>query len=378
MNREHTCEYDDKHQKSRTQMLQEQLSQLERRLHELEGKASSQSNSPASSPPVFFDFESSYEQPVASSSTYQWPLESFSTSPSPPASSDSGSVDYSVLFQAGDRSPSEGAPASINALMPSTPHDPQSLLSAQAKIELLDIFISHSHQCWFYAHTDRFFAGPGIHSESHPALTNAMCLLACHFARTPNRAELAPAFLLQAQHEINGALDTSDRLVDIVQASALLALYLYMNNRAMEAYRHTFAAARLAVSIGLHQITSQQHQPPLISIPPPRDRAEHDDRVAAFWMVFMVDRCWSVAHDFPLAFPDKNARQCRVLTPWPSAQVDSAEWQGAGFHPPLQMLFEGMDLGAKHYMPALRAKAAALYELTYRSRNGASHLTRWR
>jgi hypothetical protein len=36
MNRSHTCEYDDKQQKSRTQLLKEQLAMLERRLQELE------------------------------------------------------------------------------------------------------------------------------------------------------------------------------------------------------------------------------------------------------------------------------------------------------------------------------------------------------
>lgn len=193
--------------------------------------------------------------------------------------------------------------------------------------------MAHRHQCWFYGSMERFLETPQqFGSEPHPALINAMYLLACHYAQSPYYSEMEPAFFVQAQHEINGALDSSDRLTDIVQASSLLAIYLYTNNRVMEGYRHTFSAIRLAVGLGLNQIRSSNaaapgcpQQAPLIPISPPRNNTELKDRIFAFWQIFMVDRCWSVANKLPLALPDKDSSHCRILTPWPSI-LEGAQW----------------------------------------------------
>ncbi|KAG6884515.1 hypothetical protein C0993_010438 [Termitomyces sp. T159_Od127] len=219
---------------------------------------------------------------------------------------------------------------------------------------------------------DRFLK-PG--NDPHPALENAIYLLACHFAKSQVYSDLEPAFFAQVQHEVNTALDTSDRLPDIVQASALLAIYLYMNNRIMEGYRHTFSAIKLAVGIGLHQIQPQSVltgiypvHAPLIPVAPPRNAMELQDRVLAFWQVFMIDRCWSVAIGLPLVLPDKDAPQCRIITPWP---LGPGKWDTINFQPPLRAFFDGAELSnpSEETIPSLKAKAAALYELTSRSKN---------
>ncbi|KAG6873294.1 hypothetical protein C0995_000729 [Termitomyces sp. Mi166 len=229
--------------------------------------------------------------------------------------------------------------------------------------------MAHRHQCWFYASTDRFHEPSQPGNEPHPALINAMYLFACHFASSQIYTDLEPSFFNQVQHEINAALDTSDRLPDIVQASALLAIYLYMNNRIMEGYRHTFSAIKLAVGIGLHQIQPQSvltgvypAQAPLIPVTLPRDAMELQDRVLAFWQIFMIDRCWSVANGLPLALPDKDTPQCRILTPWP---LGPSKWL------PLRAFFDGAELSdpSEETIPSLKAKASALYELTSRSKN---------
>ncbi|KAG5643559.1 hypothetical protein DXG03_000653 [Asterophora parasitica] len=202
--------------------------------------------------------------------------------------------------------------------------------------------------------------------EPHPAL-NAIYLVACYFTNSSFYSEMEPALFIQAQQEINVALDTSDRLADIVQASSLLAIYMYMNNRVMEGYRYTFSAIRLAVGLGFHQIQppsaispAYSHHIHPIPISPPRDIIELSDRIFAFWQVFMIDRCWSAADELPLAFPDKDTAQCLILTPWP-APLEGDTWS----------LFVGefSEGTVSSYMPALKAKAAALYELTSRSNN---------
>jgi hypothetical protein len=191
----------------------------------------------------------------------------------------------------------------------------------------LSVFMRHRQQCWFYGSMDRFLDNAlNFGKEPHPALINAIYLIACHFAQSPYYTDLESAFFTQVQREIHIALDASDRLVDIVQASALLSVYLYNKNRVLEGYRHAFSAIRLAVGLGLHQILSSDvnsimnyYQPaPVIPIPPPSDAVELGDRIMAFWQVFMVDRCWSAANGLPLALPNKEDAQSKILTPWPT------------------------------------------------------------
>jgi hypothetical protein len=176
------------------------------------------------------------------------------------------------------------------------------------------------------------FKNPQYHDqEPHPALLNAIYLLACHYAHTPYFAELEPGLLTKTLDEINAALEISDRLLDIVQASSLLAIYLYNNNRAVEGYRQAFSAVRLAVGLGLHQLhpigdpsVSACHQlNTFVPVAAPQDDMDMTDRIFAFWQVFVVDRCWSVFHGLPLAFPEKDDLQFRITTPWPVAPGSS-------------------------------------------------------
>ncbi len=191
----------------------------------------------------------------------------------------------------------------------------------------MNIFLSHRHQLWFEGDVTRFDeSSPGnlFLPEPHPALLNAIYLLGCHFARSPYYSELETTFFNKALNEITAALDTSDRLVDIIEASCLLAVYLYINCRFLEGYCHAFSAARLAVGLGLHQMSAQfggegvaHPQATPIPIAPPRTREETRNRISAFWQVFIVDRCWTIANGLPLALPDGDSNHARIKTPWP-------------------------------------------------------------
>lgn len=175
---------------------------------------------------------------------------------------------------------------------------------------------------------DRFTNPRFYDQEPHPALLDAIYLLACHYAQTSCYSEVAPALLTQTMDEINLALDTSDRILDIIQASSLLAIYLYSNNRAIEGYRQSFSAVRLAIGLGLHQIRPTNnyyaitiHEQLNASGPAnaPLDEQELKDRILVFWQAFAVDRCWSIFHGLPLAYPGKDDEQLRITTPWPVA-----------------------------------------------------------
>ncbi|KAJ7491131.1 hypothetical protein FB451DRAFT_1079995 [Mycena latifolia] len=428
MNRDEECEYDDKKQKSRTQKLKEKLSVLEQRLRELEsesGDAMSPSSSSSgssslglpltqqSSPeiaaqPSMFDNGSVYGSPSIMPlldtdclgnldslfENYNWSGSSSSSSLYGGASgygTPSLELDAHMIMDAEDpdqtvhpfleMSPFSTLPSSSE--FPYMPRwNPKDPLPYENKKILLDIFLAHRHQCWFDGQVERFSlsnTAPQFGFEPHPALMNAIYLLACHFARSPYCSEIESVFFTRALHEITVALDNSDRLVDIVQASCLLAVYLYINCRALEGYCHSFSAARLAVGLGLHQIRplpddtqlaySEEITP--IPIPPARDRSEVADRTAAFWQVFMVDRCWSVASGLPVALPDGDCPQVRIKTPWPTPTLkhgvhslnDPSTNTISGLFEHQPMLSLDTDV---MFMPALRAKAAALYERTYR------------
>jgi hypothetical protein len=173
--------------------------------------------------------------------------------------------------------------------------------------------------------------------QPHPALLDAMYLMACYFSRLPHYASQEHYFLQRALTGISSSLQDSDRLIQIVQASCLIAIYFFSRGRTLEGYYHSSAAARLAVSLGLHQIKSEDWyrfqfdamalaQPAFLTfksslqLPAPIDSIEYRERVATFCQVFSVDRAWSVASGLPAALPDDDSSsRARVEDKWPSS-----------------------------------------------------------
>ncbi|KAJ3848859.1 hypothetical protein EV368DRAFT_86129 [Lentinula lateritia] len=405
MKRADECEYEDRRQKSRTQKLKEKLAMLEDRIKELEGTEQTTSGDASSShsgSPDAFELRGTntlddVDQNQISPNN-AWPAtsaEPSSNSSSSSLLSASGSPFASAMGmvwgdtsgggeQAFEISPFTGMSSSM---FPDMPHwDPSTPLPFENKKILLELFIAHRHQCWFFSDTTRLDIlcnGESIVGvpEPHPALMNALYLLACHFSRSPYFSELESTFLTRALREITVALDNQDRLVDVVQASSLLAIYFYANSRILEGYCHSFSAARLAVGLGLHQIQftdfarpssssssverssptgvmnlTATGSPSSIASSPPKDQSELRERISTFWQVFMVDRCWSVANGLPVALPDGEHHQGRIKTPWPDAALDDVATTVGVFDP----------LGNPVYIPSLKAKAAALYERTFR------------
>ncbi|KAH8100230.1 fungal-specific transcription factor domain-containing protein [Cristinia sonorae] len=413
-NRGQECKYHDKKQISRTQLLQAKLAKLEARLRELEseeysdgspvpslqdsyGSSSSSSSSSSLSPQLTLTIPESVQSTSESS---DWSSQLFDetvfpemavsfapyySSQSPSATTTSTPLDSSLYLH-------NGYPQSVPAYAPSISssssskwwEDPNTF--CQQKQMLLDLFLAHRHQFAFDVHIERFQASLAYPSASkpHPALMDAIYLTACHLSQSPSLTELEPHFLKRALSGISDALQHNDRVINVLQASCLLALYFFGRGRILEGYYHSSIAARLAVSLGLHQIRSDswfqlqfhisgfQHQP-LPTVPPssvlltpPKDAIESEERVAAFWQVFIIDRAWSVATGLPSALPDDDHPQAQIETVWPTPLT----------HYP-NVLNEN---GVQRYdpvtsYPTLRAKAVALYEKTYRLSSSSSTKT---
>ena len=180
--------------------------------------------------------------------------------------------------------------------------------------------------------------------KPHPSLVDAIYLLACYFSRSPSLTELEPHFLKRSLRGISEALQHSDRIVHVLQASCLLAVYFFWHGRTLEGYYHSSIAARLAVGLGLHQISSKENfrfqmqrasyqdapAPLKASVPlsPPLDEVEYAERIAAFWQIFAVDRAWAVATGLPTALPDDDHPRSRITTIWPIVIPDDPEVRG--------------------------------------------------
>lgn len=199
-----------------------------------------------------------------------------------------------------------------------------------------DIFFAHRHQCGFEVHIPRFLAsinGPPKQAP-HPTLLNAIYLLACHFSHQPPLIQHEALFLERALSRLAEALERSDRLINVIQASCLLATYFFGKGRLLEGYYHASSASRLAVGLGLHQIRSQEFRnivgeggPDDVStwnnavtggiLPVPDDAIELGERILAFWQVFNIDRCWAVATGLPSGLADDDHPRTMIETVWP-------------------------------------------------------------
>lgn len=194
---------------------------------------------------------------------------------------------------------------------------------------------------------------------------NAIYLHACSFSQSPWFAQLETYFLVETLGAISAALEHSDRLIDIASALCLVAVYQYANCRISEGYRHSFAAARLAINLGLHQISGPGSSPQDILfavVPPARDGQELRDRMNVFWQVLIVDRSWSVASGLPAALPgDQTSETLKIKTPLPRPTTPGVS------SPTLRdVALDRCEFYQTPFIPALRAEAVTLYERAYR------------
>ncbi|KAJ7502505.1 hypothetical protein B0H11DRAFT_640842 [Mycena galericulata] len=355
-----TCEYDDGKGKTRTQLLRETIVRLERRVRELE--------------------DPEYVSPAVT--LYDPHLRGFSESP-PSSSYDSAgdaslSAAHSPFPSESTHSP-EGSWSHLPGVSVSPPlfgteiffQDPQPPIQPPVDLAamLLEIFSPHRHQCGLEIHMGRLresLNGPRA-EQRHPVLMNAIFMWACFISRPEPLSQHEEHYLNQTLDALREALRDGDKTIDIVQASCLLSTYFLANGRILEGSYHASAAAALAVQCGLHEHIS----PEMSAWSPPSDDAKpfkmdlmQGERILAFWQVYNLDRCWSVALRKPAIIPDGPHPWNSINCPWP---MDIAEYEagrpssGVNFQT-IKSFFEG-DVAANGYStPALRAKASALFE----------------
>ncbi|KDQ15275.1 hypothetical protein BOTBODRAFT_65632 [Botryobasidium botryosum FD-172 SS1] len=189
------------------------------------------------------------------------------------------------------------------------------------KYHLMNIFLRYRMQFGLEVNMTRFVARltlPPSHPNSiHPALLNAMYLLACVYTTSPDIQALEPQFLAETRQHLPTALAEVDRLFDYLIASVLIARYYNHRTRSLEGHLAIASAARFSVGCGLHKIRSRSYDEMKVELAtsllgPPKDMIELGERINTFWGIFTIDKRTSIAMNLPSAYSDEE-----IETVWP-------------------------------------------------------------
>lgn len=170
-------------------------------------------------------------------------------------------------------------------------------------------------KCYFEVHAASFMAALAVSEGSpealHPALIDAVLLVGIYFSRAPSLDRYEAIYLAQARQKLSDSYNHTDRLHDFVRASNLITFYYlckgkhrplppfsrWAPNMSMflgrypEAYEQVVSSLHMAVTCGMHQISSSVWRPisPSASsntfLPPPRNGIDIGERIHTFWQV---------------------------------------------------------------------------------------------
>lgn len=184
---------------------------------------------------------------------------------------------------------------------------------------LLDCFLAHV-TLFFEMSVPRFRYRMTFADRRRPslALLNTMYLWATRISNAPQMSNMEKQFFEQACTHLDISTSTVDRLIDGVRAAMLLSAYSYASGRHHEGWCLGGLAVRVALSCGLHRISSMTLRPPPprnpflrnqhFLLPPPEDAVELGERIHAFWAAFSIDRCGALATGYPSGMHDEDIK----------------------------------------------------------------------
>ncbi|KDQ21869.1 hypothetical protein BOTBODRAFT_26276 [Botryobasidium botryosum FD-172 SS1] len=195
---------------------------------------------------------------------------------------------------------------------------------------LTRLFVEQEHQQSHDPRPAEFYASlhdPNPEAGIHPALRNVIFLVACGYYPGPLTL-LEPVFLRRATFHLTQSLANADRLLDYVEAYALLAIYHIYKGRYFQGSRNAAAAIMFAVACGLHAISPPEWYPKNVPslLPPPDSRTEIRRRVRVWWMIFTLNRLGSSATNV-----DGDVEDEKIETSWdlpPGSESDNETYSG--------------------------------------------------
>ncbi|KAF5379062.1 hypothetical protein D9615_005944 [Tricholomella constricta] len=383
------CEYSDGPGRSRTKVLEDTVSRLEARLHELENpddttpsvtlhdpyRSYHDSQQLSKSPPSLLIPETHPYSPLS-------PFSPTSTSSSLPSGRPWRS--FSALDTKTESGGSSGSSSSPQRQYTSSPFlgtDEPGFITIQT---LLDKFLPHCLEFGFFLNPNRFREATllplsfGHPSRPSPAVLSAVYLWGVHLSHSEPLLLQEHSFMTRAlQHAATDLLGAHpDVILHTLQAEVLLAYYLLRIGRFLEAKCHTANAVSLALAAGFHKIRSTNLYAPLaiglssdtpISLHPPRDVIEEGERINGFWAVLMLHKYITIALEPPMSVCGTlEAPGIQIDTPWP---LDISHYSEGLLYPDVRgnstvrnFLLNSVETGNQgHSTTALNVKAAILF-----------------
>jgi hypothetical protein len=334
------CEYTDGQSRSRTKVLEETVSRLAARVHELE-------HPDESTPSVtLHDPYSQFNQPLQLSLS--------------PSLSTPESLPYSTLSPMSPTSPASNQPSGGRRLSASTcplimtnstGSNLSSTSSAQPNVappvsgfeeppqvaiqSLLDNFLPHAIEFGFFLDIPRFRNSTllslpfGHHSRPTQALLNTVYLWGLHLSQPEALADQERTMLLRALQNCTTDLlgEHPQKILHTIQVHVLLAYYFFRTGRFLEAKYHSDGAVSLALGAGLHKIRSLLPSPPpilgvvannAVSLQEAQDDIEQGERINGFWAAFVSHKILAVALNPPSnVCGTLESPGMQIDTPWP-------------------------------------------------------------
>ncbi|WWC93550.1 hypothetical protein V866_000385 [Kwoniella sp. B9012] len=153
----------------------------------------------------------------------------------------------------------------------------------------------------------------------HPCLLNAIYLMTCRGSPLESLRRQEPTFLKRAKEQLDFALKKVDHVFDAIRAGTMIATWYFGLDSHMEGLAMMGLTVRVAIASGLDTIRSsvdykceltpgegRKRDSPALS------QLELADRIYAFWTLYLVDRCTSIAFELPGGFDLQ-----RIKTPLP-------------------------------------------------------------
>lgn len=367
-NRPDDCEYTDGQNRTRTQMLEDTIAQLETRIHELEHPNSAPSSVMLHDP--HSTFYQTQQTSISGTSELSSPLIIPSTGFSQSSHSSASST------------PSIGSavstPLSSTSVTWMTSDEPPAHIAQ----ELVDAFFECAPALHFFLHHVRFrhsLSLPrGNPSRPIPALINVVYLWGILIIKNNDLRHHEPILASRVASQLGSAISTtpSHQILQVIQTKILLVDYLFRIGHFAAALHEAHSASSLAVASGLHKIRTAQPIPAYTSfidridltLQEPRDQIEEGERINAFWGVFFMDRCLSVMFGPPLVISDMDAPGMQIDTPWP---LEMETYERGQIYPNMRMsgtvrsFLSGINNGwpwENHNPLTQLSKAAALFE----------------
>ena len=146
-------------------------------------------------------------------------------------------------------------------------------------------------------------------------------------------------------------------IIAVLQAEVLLANYFFSLGRFLEGKYHTSAATSLAITCRLNSLGVPQNINPLgmnlihgqymgFTAADNGGAVNQGERVNAFWTVYILDKCWSVALGSPPSIAENSSHGVRISTPWPlsMAQYEQVRMAPHDRYDPLSDIYHGQSV----------------------------------